>query len=128
MIDRSVVPQIFRQFFIIILLAIVPGACTNTTVHNPCLSEYPDISIDTQVYPSGIVASIKEVEWFEEGVKQLTLKTGGVLMFRPGDLAMPKVGSNLELRSFTKQHGEAPFAGCYCETGTDVCLEEYAYP
>ena len=109
-------------------LALLTNGCSSGDVHNPCIDDYPAISKETHRYPSGVVASIEDVEWFEDGVKQITLKSRDVIVVRPGLLPMPSVGANLELRSFTKSPSEAPFAGCYCQSGTDICLEEYTYP
>lgn len=101
--------------------------CTGTEIPNPCITDYPALSKEIHNYPSGVVARIEDVEWFEDGVKRITLNSGSIIMVRPLNLPMPSIGSDLELRSFTKIADEAPFAGCYCQSGTEICLEEYTY-
>ena len=113
---------------LVAISAIFINGCSIEKVYNPCIDNYPAISNEMHSYPSGVVANIKDVEWFEDGVKQITLDSREIIMIRPLDLPLPAVGSNLELRSFTRKAGEAPFAGCYCQVGTDICLEEYTYP
>lgn len=76
----------------------------------------------------GRVARIEPVEWFEDGVYRVTVESGGVIMTRPGTRPMPPVGADLEHRIFSKNGQALPFAGCYCQTGTDICIEEYTYP
>ncbi|NNJ90825.1 MAG: hypothetical protein HKP55_04035 [Gammaproteobacteria bacterium] len=111
-----------------VTVALFTNGCSSDDVQNRCISDYPNISHETLSYPSGSVANIEGIEWFEDGVKQITLKSRAVIMVRPLNLPLPAVGSKLELRSFIKNPGDAPFAGCYCQVGTDICLEEYTYP
>ena len=76
----------------------------------------------------GKVARIDPVEWFEDGVYQITVESGGVIMTRPGEFPMPPIGAELELRVYSKTKQDLPMAGCYCVVGTDLCVEEYSYP
>lgn len=95
---------------------------------NPCVEQYPAAAGEVLTSPGGRVARIEPVAWFEDGVYRITLETGGVIMIRPQGLPMPSVGAELELRVFSKDRHQIPFAGCYCQPGTEVCVEEYTYP
>ena len=118
----------YKYLTLAFAVILITSGCSSKNIPNPCIDDYPAISKEINNYPSGVVSSISDVEWFEDGVKQITLESRMVIIVRPLDLALPAVGSNLELRSFTRKAGEAPFAGCYCQVGTDICLEEYTYP
>jgi len=48
-------------------------------------------------------------------------------MTRPGGLSIPQVGSDLEYRIFSRSSNSEPLAACYCQTGAEICVEEYAF-
>ena len=97
-------------------------------VGGPCIDDHPKKAGELLTSPGGRVARIDPVEWFEDGVYRITVDSGGVIMTRPGDLPIPPVGAVLEFRAFSEGKNALPFAGCYCQVGTDVCVEEYTYP
>lgn len=66
--------------------------------------------------------------WFEDGVYQVIMQSGGLFITRPGDARLPQVGASLELRVYSKTRNDMPMGRCYCEAGTDACVEEYSYP
>ncbi|MGB5202516.1 MAG: hypothetical protein WBN68_07775 [Sedimenticolaceae bacterium] len=68
------------------------------------------------------------MQWFEDGVYRITVDSGGVIMTKPDGLPMPPVGAGLELRIYSEEKGNQPLAGCYCQKGTTICVEEYRYP
>lgn len=111
----------------IVLLLLIATASTALDA-NPCVGEYPKIAGEILTSDGGRIARIEPIEWLEDGVYKITLESGGVIMARPGRLAMPQIGSKLELRVFSKTHETLPFAGCYCQAGTEVCIEEYTFP
>lgn len=96
---------------------------------NPCVDKYPEIAGEVLTSPAGKVKKIEPIEaWFEDGVYQITVESGGVIMVKPEGLPLPPIGSRLEMRVFSKSKTDMPMAGCYCLIGTDACLEEYTYP
>ena len=95
---------------------------------NPCVDEYPKIAPHVVGGPAGRVADIKPVEWFEDGVYRITVNSGGDIMVEPGDLPLPPIGAELEVRICSRTPNSEPLAGCYCQVGTQLCVEEYSYP
>ncbi len=118
--------NIMRTLSTAALTALV--AATPVFGGNPCTGAYQDTAGEILTSPGGRVARIEPVEWFEDGVYRITVKSGGVIMTRPDGLPMPPVGADLELRVYSKSKSALPFAGCYCQVGTNVCVEEYSYP
>ena len=114
----------FSRLVLLLLLA-SPGA---VMASNPCLDTYPAMAGEVLTSDGGRVKKIAPVEWFEDGVYQVTVESGGVFMTRLGDLPMPELGSDLEFRIYSKDAASLPMAGCYCRKGTDICVEEYSYP
>jgi hypothetical protein len=95
---------------------------------NPCVDLYPSQAGKILNSDGGRVAAIDPVEWLEQGVYRVTVKSGGQFMIRPGKKQpIPQVGSNLEYRIFSRDANSAPLAACYCQRGTAICVEEYAY-
>jgi len=94
---------------------------------NPCVGEYPTIANEILVSPGGRVARIEQVDWFEDGVYRITVESGGIIMTKPDGLRIPPVGAELEFRIYSESKSAQPFAGCYCQVGTDICVEEYSY-
>jgi len=95
---------------------------------NPCLDDYPQRAGDVVVANGGRVAKIEPVEWLEDGVFRITTASGGTIMSRPLGLPMPPIGARLELRIYSVDKDAVPFGGCYCQVGTNLCVEEYSYP
>lgn len=94
---------------------------------NPCINEYPNAAGEILTSYGGRVFRIEPVEWFEDGVYRITVESGGVIMTKPGTLPMPQIGAELELRVFSKNRNLGPFASCYCQVESNICVEEYTY-
>ena len=94
---------------------------------NPCIDLYPSMAGEMLRSNGGRVAAVDAVAWLEEGVYRVTVESGGQFMIRPGSLPIPQVGSDLEYRIFSRSSNSAPLAACYCQTGTEICVEEYAF-
>lgn len=114
--------RLTRSALILSLLAALPAFAVN-----PCIDVYPSMAGEILRSNGGRVEAIAPVEWLEEGVYRVTVESGGQFMTRPGKLPMPRIGSSLEYRIFSRDANSAPLAACYCQTGTDICVEEYAY-
>ncbi len=108
-------------------LLLLGGCDQSPKVANPCLDDYPARAKDVLISDSGRVAEIKPAEWMAEGTLQIRLESGDVIITRPGELPLPPVGAELEIRIYSDSREEMPFAGCYCQKGTDICVEEYTY-
>ena len=109
------------------LLTTTMASCSEPEI-SPCVNEYPSIAGDILTSYGGRVARIEPVEWLEDGVYRIVVESGGEIMTKPGNLPMPPIGAELELRIFSDTRNSEPFAGCYCQAGTSICVEEYAYP
>ena len=115
-----------KRFFLFVL-----SACcfTAPVAANPCIDTYRRLAGEVLTSPAGRVAKVEPItNWFEDGVYRVSLDGGGVFMTRPGGADLPDVGATIELRVYSKTRTDMPMAGCYCETGTNTCVEEYSYP
>lgn len=112
---------------LVVALCMLATSCSDTRV-NPCIDEYPNKAGEILTSPGGTIERIEPVEWFEDGVYRITVESGGIFMTRPEGLPMPSVGAELEFRVYSKTKESIPFAGCYCQIGTGICVEEYTYP
>ena len=106
---------------------IVLGGCGQSPQENPCVDTYPSIAPDVVTGPAGRISSIEPVQWLEDGVFRITVESGGDILVRPDGLPLPPIGAELEVRIFSASRNADPVAGCYCQVGTDLCVEEYAY-
>ena len=104
------------------------SGCSKTQLQNPCIEEYPRTASEVLISPAGTVKSIEKIEWFEDGVYRIIVASGGEIFVKPDGLPLPSEGVKLEMRIFSTSENGEPLAGCYCQTGTDLCLEEYSYP
>lgn len=109
------------------VLATTLASCSEPPL-NPCIDRYPRMAGDVVTGYGGRVARIEPVAWLEDGVYRITVESGGDIMIKPGDLPLPEIGAELEARIFSESRNADPFAGCYCQVGTDICVEEYGFP
>ncbi len=108
-------------------LLLLGGCGQSPKTSNPCLDDYPARAKDVLISDSGRVTEIKPTEWMAEGTLQIRLESGDVIITRPGELPLPPIGAELEIRIYSDSREGMPFAGCYCQKGTDICVEEYTY-
>lgn len=111
----------------LLCLAVLAG-CSEPAPVNPCIDTYPAIAGHVVGGPAGRVAGVQAVDWLEEGVYRITVESGGDIMVKPDGLPLPQIGADLEVRIFSETANSEPLAGCYCQIGTNVCVEEYSYP
>ncbi len=109
-------------------LLLLGGCDQEPKAANPCLDDYPARAKDVLIGNSGRVAKIKPAEWMGDGVLQIQLESGDIIITKPGELPLPPVGAELEIRIYSDSREGEPFAGCYCQKGTDICVKEYTYP
>lgn len=111
-----------------LLCLVLMAGCSDSGPANPCVDTYPSISGHMVGGPAGRVADVQSVEWLEDGVYRITVGSGGDIMVKPSGLSLPPVGAELEVRIYSESANSDPLAGCYCQVGTNVCVEEYSYP
>lgn len=119
-------PVLKKRYLTVFVAAFVGGSYAASA--NPCVSEYPSTATEVAISPWGTVARIEPVEWFEDGVYRIALESGDVIITQTDDRPALPVGATLERRIYMQMNDQQDVAGCYCQTGTDVCVEEYSYP